>query len=138
PLHCPALDLRHITSSPRARFRLVSALCVAGSVEMYGWYTFGPRILGWEEGRKGGEDVQGGLRTFKGVEKRARHVVVIYSSILLAVSAQSCSSVETRLRGTPRSAICVLGFRSKLCLLPSHYPLLFLRSIVIGSRYRGL
>ncbi|GJC96453.1 UvrD/REP helicase [Colletotrichum higginsianum IMI 349063] len=55
----PVFDLRHITSSPRARFWLISALCVAGSVEMYGWYTFGPRILGWEEGRKGDEDVQG-------------------------------------------------------------------------------
>ncbi|OHW97364.1 rep helicase [Colletotrichum incanum] len=57
PIDVPVFNLRHITSSPRARFWLTTGLCVIGGVEMYGWYNFGPRILGWEKERKRGEDV---------------------------------------------------------------------------------
>ncbi|GJC91009.1 hypothetical protein ColLi_13847 [Colletotrichum liriopes] len=57
PVEIPVFNLRHITSSPRARFWLIAGFCVIGGVEMYGWYNFGPRILGWEEERKGGENV---------------------------------------------------------------------------------
>ncbi|GKT46370.1 uncharacterized protein ColSpa_06551 [Colletotrichum spaethianum] len=56
PIEIPVFNLRHITSSPRARFWLITGFCVVGSVEMYGWYNFGPKIFGWEEGRKGGEN----------------------------------------------------------------------------------
>ncbi|OHE94285.1 hypothetical protein CORC01_10445 [Colletotrichum orchidophilum] len=49
PIEIPAFNLRHITSSPMVRFWLVTGFCVIGSVEMYGWYNFGPKILGWEE-----------------------------------------------------------------------------------------
>ncbi|KAK1634501.1 hypothetical protein BDP81DRAFT_408285 [Colletotrichum phormii] len=48
PIEIPAFNLRHITSSPRARFWLITGFCVIASVEMYGWYNFGPKILGWE------------------------------------------------------------------------------------------
>ncbi|KAK1728680.1 uncharacterized protein BDZ83DRAFT_749078 [Colletotrichum acutatum] len=48
PLEIPAFNLRHISSSPRARFWLITGFCVIASVEMYGWYNFGPKILGWE------------------------------------------------------------------------------------------
>lgn len=48
PIEIPAFNLRHISSSPRARFWLVTGFCVIASVEMYGWYNFGPKILGWE------------------------------------------------------------------------------------------
>ncbi|KAK1984161.1 hypothetical protein LZ30DRAFT_748101 [Colletotrichum cereale] len=57
PIEVPVFDLRHITSSPRVRFLLIAGFCVVGSVEMYGWYNFGPKILGWEEAGKGGENV---------------------------------------------------------------------------------
>ncbi|KAK2049745.1 hypothetical protein LZ31DRAFT_548927 [Colletotrichum somersetense] len=50
PVEVPVFSLGHITTSPRARFWLMAGLCVLGSVEMYGWYNFGPKILGWEEG----------------------------------------------------------------------------------------
>ncbi|KAK1589789.1 uncharacterized protein LY79DRAFT_234737 [Colletotrichum navitas] len=52
----PVFSLRHITTSSRARYWLMAGFCVLGSVEMYGWYTFGPKILGWEEGGRGGEN----------------------------------------------------------------------------------
>ncbi|KAK1689281.1 hypothetical protein BDP55DRAFT_605473 [Colletotrichum godetiae] len=48
PIEIPVFNLRHITSSPRARFWLITGFCVIASVEMYGWYNFGPKILGWE------------------------------------------------------------------------------------------
>ncbi|KAI3529300.1 hypothetical protein CSPX01_15615 [Colletotrichum filicis] len=48
PIEIPAFNLRHISSSPRARFWLITGFCVIASVEMYGWYNFGPKILGWE------------------------------------------------------------------------------------------
>ncbi|EFQ34441.1 hypothetical protein CGRA01v4_00136 [Colletotrichum graminicola] len=52
----PVFSLRHITTSPRARFWLMAGFCVLGGVEVYGWYTFGPKVLGWGEGRKGGKN----------------------------------------------------------------------------------
>ncbi|KAK1991117.1 hypothetical protein LX36DRAFT_663610 [Colletotrichum falcatum] len=42
----PVFNLGHITSSPRGRFWLRAGLCVLASVEMYGWYNFGPKLLG--------------------------------------------------------------------------------------------
>ncbi|KAK1963121.1 hypothetical protein LY78DRAFT_585374 [Colletotrichum sublineola] len=57
PVEIPVFSLGHITSSPRARFWLMAGFCVIGCVEMYGWYNFGPKMLGWEEGRKGGVNV---------------------------------------------------------------------------------
>ncbi|KAE9576012.1 hypothetical protein CGCF415_v003264 [Colletotrichum fructicola] len=51
----PAFNIRHITSSPRARFWLISGFCVLASIEGYGWYNFGPKILGWEKGEEEAE-----------------------------------------------------------------------------------
>ncbi|TDZ58372.1 hypothetical protein CTRI78_v005430 [Colletotrichum trifolii] len=51
----PAFNIRHVASSPRARFWLISGFCVLASIEGYGWYNFGPKILGWEKEREGRE-----------------------------------------------------------------------------------
>ncbi|WYZ37945.1 hypothetical protein EsH8_II_001451 [Colletotrichum jinshuiense] len=49
PVEIPAFNLRHITSNPRTRSWLIAGFCVIASIEAYGWFNFGPKILGWEE-----------------------------------------------------------------------------------------
>ncbi|KAL0941862.1 uncharacterized protein CTRU02_204625 [Colletotrichum truncatum] len=48
-IEIPAFSIRHVTSSPRGRFWLMSGFCVLATIEGYGWYNFGPKILRWEK-----------------------------------------------------------------------------------------
>lgn len=49
----PAFNLAHITTRPLTRRLLIAGICVLASVEAYGWYNFGPKILGWDKGEEG-------------------------------------------------------------------------------------
>ncbi|KAF6821484.1 hypothetical protein CPLU01_12466 [Colletotrichum plurivorum] len=45
----PAFNLGHITTKPLTRRLLIATFCVLASIEAYGWFNFGPKILGWEK-----------------------------------------------------------------------------------------
>ncbi|KAF9876292.1 hypothetical protein CkaCkLH20_06235 [Colletotrichum karsti] len=55
-IEIPAFNIKHITSSRRARFWLISLFWVFASIEGYGWYNFGPKILGWEKEKEKREE----------------------------------------------------------------------------------
>lgn len=49
----PVFNLGHITTKPLTRRLLIAGFCVLASIEAYGWFNFGPKILGWERGEEG-------------------------------------------------------------------------------------